>query len=94
MMTKRIELLEKKGAIALLLFFAEAEREAWMITELLGRIACSQRALYTAIQRLYELGLVEEVRQPEYNRRYIRLTKVGAVIAAKLQEISGLLEKG
>ena len=91
---KRIELLEKRGAIALLLFFNEVDRKAWMITELLRRIECSQRALYTAIQRLHELGLVEEVRQPEYNRRYIRLTEVGVVVAAKLQEIAGLLEKG
>lgn len=91
---KRIEYLEKRGAIALLLFFAEAEREAWMITELLSRIACSQRALYTAIQRLHKLGLVEEVRQPEFNRRYIRLTKTGAEVAAKLQEIAVLLEQG
>lgn len=89
---KAIENLEKKGAIALLLFLEDEDQEMWMITELLERIDCSQRALYSAIQRLQKLSLVEEIRKPEHNRRYIQLTRKGTTVAVKLQDIAGLLE--
>lgn len=89
---KPIEKFEKKGTIALLLFLAEQEKTDWMITELLDRIECSQRALYSTIQQIQQLDLVKEVRRPEHNRRYISLTLKGRQVAAKLTEINGLLE--
>lgn len=89
---KLIEKLEKKGAIALLLFLAEEKQTDWMITELLDRIECSQRALYSAIQRVHQLDLVKEIRRPEHNRRYISLTPRGRKVAEKLITINGMLE--
>ncbi len=89
---KKVEELEKKGAIALLLFLIEQERTDWMVTELLDQIECSQRALYSAIQRVHLLGLVKEVRRPEHNRRYISLTSKGRVVADLLKKINVALE--
>ncbi|MHA2427520.1 MAG: helix-turn-helix transcriptional regulator [Candidatus Hermodarchaeia archaeon] len=91
---KRIEQLEKKGALGLLLFFLKSSDKQWMITEILARINRSQRTLYSALQILHQLQLVEETRKPEYNRRYFRLTDIGRTVASKLQEISDLLEQG
>lgn len=91
---KRIEQLEKKGALGLLLFFINSSDKQWMITELLAQIERSQRTLYSALQILHQLQLVEETRQPEYNRRYFRLTDMGRAVSNKLQEINALLEKG
>lgn len=89
---KLVENLEKKGAIALLLFLMEQERTDWMITELLNWIECSQRALYSAIHRVHSLGLIEEVRRPEHNRRFISLTSKGRVVADHLVKINMALE--
>jgi DNA-binding PadR family transcriptional regulator len=91
---KQIEQLEKKGALGLLLFFFNSQEKKWMITEILTQIERSQRTLYSALQILHQLQLVEETRQPEYNRRYFRLTDSGRIVASKLQEINELLEKG
>ena len=88
---KPIELLEKKGALSTLLLLYTSEKKAWMITELLASIDRSQRALYSAVQRLRQLQLVEERRQPEYNRRYLALTERGEAVARKLVEITNLL---
>lgn len=90
---KVLEQLEKKGALGLLLFLINKPDKQWMITELLAQIERSQRTLYSALQILHQLQLVEETRQPEYNRRYFRLTDLGRVVAHKLQEINELLEK-
>jgi DNA-binding MarR family transcriptional regulator len=89
---KLLEHLEKRGALSLLVFLQGNQNKPWMITELLDQISCSQRALYSAVQHLNKLKLIEEIRKPEYNRRYITLTEKGKAVAEKLQDISTLLD--
>lgn len=93
-MLKTLEQLEKKGALSTLLFLYENQSKEWMITELLDRINCSQRALYSAIQRLHQLGLIQQIRKPEFNRRYIVLSDKGKAVARKLKEVAEMLEDG
>ncbi len=91
LMLKSIEQLEKKGALSTLLFLRDNQAKEWMITELMDRIDCSQRALYSAIQLLHQLGLIQQIRKPEFNRRYIGLTDKGKAVAGKLKEVAEML---
>ncbi len=87
-----IELLEKKGALRVILFLNE--KESAFFTEIRDKIErLAQTALYSALGKLLELNLIEEDREPPHNKRVFKLTAKGKKVATKLTEIEKILQE-
>lgn len=82
-------MLEQKGALKLLLhLFREGPKP---ISELKGRVAW-QHALYTAVEKLRDAGLVEEIVEREFpKRRLVALTEKGRRVAELLLRVEELM---
>ena len=97
-------LLPLTPAVFFILFaLADGEKHGYAIMQTVSRISENQfrmgpGTLYTTIQRLLELGLIEETEGPggqsdhENRRRYYKLTRTGrAVLAADLARMESVV---
>jgi len=71
----------------ILLALAEGEKHGYVIMQDVGELSAGEvrmgpGTLYTTIQRLLDLGLIEETRTDEDDsrRRYYRLTRMGKLL--------------
>ena len=85
-----IELLEQKGTLRVILYLKT--KETAILSELKNIDRLAQTALYSAIRKLLDLKLVEESREPPYNKRVFHLTAKGKKVAKLLQEIEKILQ--
>jgi|SRR5690242_6330215 len=82
----------------ILLALAEGEKHGYVIMQEVGELSAGEvkmgpGTLYTTIQRLLDLGLIEETRsdEAERRRRYYRLTRTGKLLleteVARMEEV-------
>jgi hypothetical protein len=83
------EELETKGALQLLLFLYNTQKEV-KITDI--KINAAHNTVYRALETLLQLNLVDEARVPPYTR-YIKLTKKGKSVANLLKDIEMILQE-
>jgi len=81
-------LLNKNGVVALLTLYENRKKE-FNKTELKKAIFKSTKVKYKSIEKLIELGLVEEVRKGK--NKVLKLTLIGKIVAYKLLKIYKLL---
>ncbi len=85
-----LALLESSGCLRILLVLYNRELS---ITEILKYTGITQHTIYTAINRLRKLGLIEERREHIFpRRRIIKLTEKGYLIAHYVSRINTVLE--
>lgn len=81
--------LEKAGVLRLVLLLSAKEMSIIELRKFLG-----QYALYSAIETLKKLGLIEDTREEIFpRRRLLKLTQKGRKIALLIKQINEILEK-
>lgn len=83
-----LKALENNGDLQLLVFLLENGKTK--ITDI--KIEAAKSTLYSALDALSKLELIDEERSPPVTR-YIKLTGDGKTIAEKLQEIEKILKE-
>ncbi|UJG39993.1 MAG: winged helix-turn-helix transcriptional regulator [Candidatus Heimdallarchaeum aukensis] len=87
-----LSLLEQKGALRILLYLL-SEKKA-MITQLIDNIpGIAQTSVYTSLNKLLVLELIEEEYLPPYNKRVFSLTEKGTKVAEFIQEIQKIIDE-
>ncbi len=67
-------------------------KEAYPVSEIIRKVGASQQAVYNALRKLKDAGLIEEELEQEFpRRRLISLTGKGRKVAEKLEEIEDQL---
>lgn len=85
-----IATLEQKGAIHILIYLEE-KKNANLTSIMENTPKVGQTAIYTAIRKLLDQELINEKKEPPYNRRFFSLTDRGkkvVEILKKLKEIT------
>jgi len=81
-----LDVLEQTGACRVLV--ALNSSGAIPVSEAIRKVGVSQQAVYNALRKLKDAGLIEERMENEFpRRRLISLTEKGKVVAGKLEEI-------
>ena len=87
-----IRALEQTAAIRMLLFLARQKKAS--IMELARNLDASNVAIYNAIKKLSEAGLVNDEYEDHFpRRRLISLTEKGRRVAELLAQIEAVLEE-
>lgn len=85
-----MEALEQTGSIQILLFLDKSE--AATLTDLKDGVNCSLSAVYNALRKLKDAGLIEERMEDTFpRRRLISLTEKGRKVAGKLNACTSRL---
>lgn len=85
--------LEKIGALQILAFLYTQEGHQANRTELKSNVDAASETIYTALDTLQELGLVEEKIMGSFPRTVITyLTEKGVALAEKIHEAKLILE--
>lgn len=85
-----MEFLEQTGSIRIILFINK--KGASTLTDIKNGVDCSISAIYNALRKLKDAGLIQEELEQEFpRRRLISLTEKGRKVAEKLEEIERLL---
>ncbi|MEM3580933.1 MAG: winged helix DNA-binding protein [Candidatus Bathyarchaeia archaeon] len=85
-----MEPLEQTGSIRILLFLSK--KGATTLTEIKDNVNCSLSAIYNALRKLKDAGLIQEELEKEFpRRRLVSLTDKGRKVAEKLEEIERIL---
>ncbi|MHA1353370.1 MAG: hypothetical protein ACTSPP_11350 [Candidatus Heimdallarchaeaceae archaeon] len=82
--------LEQKGAIHILIYLDE-KKSANLSSIIKDTVKIGQTAIYTAVRKLLDQELINEKKEPPYNRRFFSLTTRGkkvVEILKKLKEIA------
>ncbi len=85
-----MEALEQTGSIKILLFLNN--KDALTLTDVKDGVPCSLSAIYNALRKLKDAGLIEERMEDTFpRRRLISLTERGRKVAELLKEIEDQL---
>ena len=85
-----MESLEQTGSIRIMLFLNK--KGAATLTDIKDGVNCSLSAIYNALRKLRDAGLIQEELEQEFpRRRLISLTEKGKKVAEKLEEIERVL---
>jgi len=83
---RKMESLEQTGSIRIMLFLNK--KGAVTLTDIKGGVNCSLSAIYNALRKLRDAGLIQEELEETFpRRRLISLTEKGRKVAEKLEEI-------
>ncbi|MEM3390548.1 MAG: winged helix-turn-helix domain-containing protein [Nitrososphaerota archaeon] len=86
-----LEAIEQTSACRILILLL---KEAYPVSEIIYKVGASQQAVYNALRKLKDAGLIQEELEKEFpRRRLISLTDKGRKVAEKLEEIERLLSK-
>lgn len=81
-----MEALEQTGSIRIMLLLNN--KGGLTLTDIKDNVSCSLSAVYNALRKLKDAGLIEEEFEEDFpRRRLISLTEKGKKVAEKLEEI-------
>lgn len=84
-----METLEQTSACRILVLLT---KEAYPVSEIIRQVGSSQQAIYNALRKLKDAGLIQEELETDFpRRRLISLTEKGRKVAEKLEEIEKML---
>ena len=86
----KLAAIEQKAAIHILI--ALLEKDQMNVADFLMEIPYSQKAIYTAKEKLHEANLIEIEELPRSNVKLHKLTEKGRRVAERLLEIEKMLE--
>jgi len=87
-----LETLEQTAACRILVYlYKEGD---FAVSEIIRKVGSSQQAIYNALRKLRDAGLIQEELEETFpRRRLISLTEKGRKVAEKLEEIEEELSK-
>ena len=89
----RIGILEKVGALQVLVYIYNVENEV-LASDLVNNVNAGPTTIYNAINILLKEGFIQEEWKQNPRRRVFTLTEKGREIAKKLSEIETILKGG